>query len=155
MSVYKCPVCEGRGTVPSNFYSCYSSGTAVNTAPVTCKSCGGRGVIFDSDACNPFTMQEPYSKYLNETITSCNSCSNCGNNDGMVYMSNPPKWKCTLDDEWHTGAYCCDCWCEHQQVYLQGKPVMGEWPCTTNCKLNSTGTEDIAIEGLTKSNTTD
>ena len=122
MGVYICPVCEGKGHVPAGFYSTNAAPTVVNTSPEICKSCGGKGVIFDSDTfINPFTMQEPYNKYLNESVTSFNSCSNCGNNDGMVYTSNPPKWRCTLDGEWHTGAYCCDYWCE--QKLFNGIPI--------------------------------
>ncbi|MHA1302246.1 MAG: hypothetical protein ACTSPI_00900 [Candidatus Heimdallarchaeaceae archaeon] len=43
----KCPVCEGRGIVPWNFYSVSEEQktTAVNLIPETCRTCGGRGII--------------------------------------------------------------------------------------------------------------
>ena len=40
---FKCPVCEGRGTVPAGFYFGVSS---TQTAPETCKACGGGGVLW-------------------------------------------------------------------------------------------------------------
>lgn len=40
----RCPVCWGRGTVPGNFYT----GLALDagTGETTCRSCGGRGVVW-------------------------------------------------------------------------------------------------------------
>lgn len=38
-----CPVCEGRGNVPTNFYS---RGTgATSTEPEVCRSCDGKGLL--------------------------------------------------------------------------------------------------------------
>ena len=52
MGVYKCPVCKGRGTVPADFYSHLASTTVVNTCPVACRSCGGKGIVFSyADYC--------------------------------------------------------------------------------------------------------
>lgn len=34
-------------------------------------------------------------------------CSNCPFNDGMVYTSLPPQYKCTKTNEWHLGSYGC------------------------------------------------
>ena len=42
---HKCPICQGRGTMPADFYE-MSDPTAINTCPVPCKSCQGKGVIF-------------------------------------------------------------------------------------------------------------
>lgn len=42
--VHRCPVCEGRGTVPHGFYSAFGALTN-NTAPETCKSCEGKGYV--------------------------------------------------------------------------------------------------------------
>ena len=39
----KCPVCEGRGMVPVNFYSGLSYSTSAT--PVCCRTCSARGVI--------------------------------------------------------------------------------------------------------------
>ena len=38
-----CPVCQGRGTVPPDFYE--AMGVATSTARTQCRSCGGRGVL--------------------------------------------------------------------------------------------------------------
>lgn len=35
------------------------------------------------------------------------SCANCPLNDGLVYTSFPPKFKCTATNEWHFGEYRC------------------------------------------------
>ena len=40
-----CPVCQGRGTVPSGFYS---MGTlSSNVTPEQCRSCFGQGIVWD------------------------------------------------------------------------------------------------------------
>jgi DnaJ-class molecular chaperone len=41
---YRCPVCEGRGTVPMNFYS--GATIANSTAPEECRTCNGTGVLW-------------------------------------------------------------------------------------------------------------
>lgn len=110
MGVYKCPVCEGCGTVPANFYYNYNSGTAVNTAPVTCKSCGGKGIVFDAEI---FGNQN-YEQFTPMSFVAKGTCYNCNHNDRMVYTPNPPKWKCTLNNEWHEADYRCEHWCEQQ-----------------------------------------
>jgi len=53
MSVYTCPVCNGRGLVPNGFYTAigvqyYSSSS---TTPEKCKSCNGTGVVHDRVIC--------------------------------------------------------------------------------------------------------
>lgn len=39
----RCPVCLGRGSMPVSFYDPPVPGTS--TAPTTCRSCGGRGIV--------------------------------------------------------------------------------------------------------------
>lgn len=41
MTVHKCPVCEGRQTVPAGFYD----GLATGTAPEPCRTCNGKGAV--------------------------------------------------------------------------------------------------------------
>lgn len=44
----KCPVCNGRGHLPHGFYTNTNPdgyGTSNSTAPETCKTCLGQGVI--------------------------------------------------------------------------------------------------------------
>ncbi len=40
---WRCPICNGRGHVPADFYTAIGFSASMN--PVMCKSCGGRGVI--------------------------------------------------------------------------------------------------------------
>lgn len=48
-------------------------------------------------------------------------CSGCPFNDGMIYTSNPPVYKCTRDGKWHPGTYGCG------KVYIRKEYVyMGE-----------------------------
>jgi len=45
----KCPVCGGAGTVPFRLYNPpgpYSTSITVDAGPVTCRSCGGAGVLW-------------------------------------------------------------------------------------------------------------
>lgn len=106
VSVYRCPVCEGRGEVPAGFYYQNTSPSVVNTCPELCRSCGGRGVIFDIDVFDK-NKQSNGNLATTHSAIAVNTCSNCEHNDGMIYTSNPPKWKCTFTNEWHTADYYC------------------------------------------------
>ena len=44
-SPYCCPVCSGRGIVPSGFYT-FKSGGILTTNPETCRTCNGAGIIW-------------------------------------------------------------------------------------------------------------
>ena len=44
MIPFCCPVCQGRGTLPAGFYS--RARTLSNTAPETCKTCNGQGIVW-------------------------------------------------------------------------------------------------------------
>ena len=35
------------------------------------------------------------------------SCANCPLNDGMVYTSMPPKFRCTVTNEYNLGEHMC------------------------------------------------
>ena len=47
MRVEKCPVCNGRGWMPDEFYSNFGSTTS--TARVICRTCGGSGIVYVPD----------------------------------------------------------------------------------------------------------
>ena len=100
MSAQVCPVCGGKGLVPNGFYISVGASdyyTTNSTAPETCRSCGGKGYIIEySDSCQ-------YPVY-----NSCRSCSNCDNNDRMCYTSNPPQYKCIVDNTFHFAYDSCD-----------------------------------------------
>ena len=43
---HRCPVCLGKGIVPAGFYlSATDAITVGSTAPETCKSCQGSGIV--------------------------------------------------------------------------------------------------------------
>ena len=52
MGVYVCPVCSGKGIVDGAFYTDCMRGISTTK----CKSCNGRGIVFDPVDCDP----EPY-----------------------------------------------------------------------------------------------
>ena len=35
-------------------------------------------------------------------------CSNCEFNDGFIYPTMPPKYKCTITDQYHFGNFDCN-----------------------------------------------
>ncbi len=43
MEYQKCPVCEGRGTLPCGFYAPAMATSSVS--PEICKTCNGQGII--------------------------------------------------------------------------------------------------------------
>jgi hypothetical protein len=56
---FKCPVCNGCGHVPTGFYSnATGGGTSNTTAPDTCRTCHGSGVIWEPEAVSVPFMQE-------------------------------------------------------------------------------------------------
>lgn len=57
----KCPVCEGRGSVPHNFYT---GGEQNNTGTVMCNTCRGSGmVILESNPVVIPAYVPPYYHY--------------------------------------------------------------------------------------------
>lgn len=46
MMYQKCPVCDGRGVVPHNFYTMCT--VSSSTAPEKCRTCGGHGILWDA-----------------------------------------------------------------------------------------------------------
>lgn len=98
MSVYKCPVCGGRGFVPCGFYTSQTyDGSSVtgSTSTEVCRSCHGRGIIFD--------------EFLGTTSgLNQRCCGNCDMTDGMVYASYPPKYRCTLTGNFNKENHKCD-----------------------------------------------
>lgn len=64
MKPYKCPVCGGKGNVPSGFYDPpqmtyeYPITSTVSTTE-TCKSCNGQGILWSWD-CSPTPDHTPW-----------------------------------------------------------------------------------------------
>lgn len=48
---YKCPICNGTGTVPNGFYNQNLDGwyTSTTTRDETCRSCNGTGIVWERD----------------------------------------------------------------------------------------------------------
>lgn len=46
---HKCPVCEGRRSLPAGYYALSLEGTSVHssTLPETCRTCLGSGILWD------------------------------------------------------------------------------------------------------------
>ena len=61
-------------------------------------------------------------------------CGNCTKTDGIVYMSNPPKLKCTVTGEFHGYGDECDCGVEHPKFYTKCL-VCGELAEISNVRL--------------------
>ena len=43
---HRCPVCDGRGSVPRGFYMTYLTGSSTSAMPEVCRSCAGLGVLW-------------------------------------------------------------------------------------------------------------
>ena len=58
----KCPVCDGRRTVPNGFYVNYSHPSAANfTGQEPCQTCNGAGVILQYVVEEKEILPSPYS----------------------------------------------------------------------------------------------
>lgn len=135
MSVEICPVCGGKGLVPNGFYIAIGTPyySTTSTAPETCRSCGGKGYIetYDGDV----VTQDQQLKELQDRLKKLEDlsnlaslsygglslqvpercCANCKHiEEGMMYMSNPPKFKCLLHQTWYEwskmNSKSCDNW---------------------------------------------
>ena len=43
---YRCPVCGGKGELPSGFYQTKKYYSTANTSPEPCRTCNGTGIIW-------------------------------------------------------------------------------------------------------------
>ena len=88
-------------------------------------------------------------------------CSNCEYNDGRIYTSLPPQYKCTLTKEYHLGDAECDIefvpvvhgeWireesgnlfsnycCSKCGLYAEGKIITCGWNYCPNCGAKMDG----------------
>ena len=50
------------------------------------------------------------AEWTNRDALDCGNttCANCEYNDGIVYTSLPPQYKCTLTNKFHFGGDKCD-----------------------------------------------
>jgi len=48
MRPHTCPVCAGRGLVPQGFYLAVERFSSTHTAPETCRSCCGQGIVWSA-----------------------------------------------------------------------------------------------------------
>ena len=135
MSVEICPVCGGKGLVPNGFYIAIGTSyySTTSTSPETCRSCGGKGYIeiYDGHAVTHDQELKELQDRLKklEDLSNMTSLSYRGLNiqvperccatytyieEGMMYMSNPPKFKCLLHQTWYEwsemNSKYCDNW---------------------------------------------
>ena len=68
MSVQICPVCGGKGLVPTGFYTAIGTPyySTTNTSPETCRSCGGKGYIGTFDTLGICTYETTYPTHMND-----------------------------------------------------------------------------------------
>ena len=43
---FVCPVCYGKGTVPTGFYFQFGSGSSPSTVPEPCRTCDSTGIVW-------------------------------------------------------------------------------------------------------------
>ena len=52
------------------------------------------------------------SRYINSNFIPLDpfstTCANCQHNDGLVYTSFPPKYRCTITNNFHFGYEFCE-----------------------------------------------
>jgi len=73
---YKCPICGGSGKVPFNFYKDRpSTSSTISINYEECRSCGGKGVIWDYSDNYKFDYSEYKPK--NDSTTYYSPCDNC------------------------------------------------------------------------------
>lgn len=110
--IEKCPVCEGKGVLPPNFYQ-LSNVVSANADPITCRSCDGKGYIIISS--NYHDVE--YTSNLDDT----KYCGSCNKTDGLCYYTNPPKVKCMLSGKFRN----YDDTCEYSNIKLSNIPISG------------------------------
>lgn len=88
--VHICPVCGGKGIVPNGFYIAVGTPyySTTSTAPETCRSCGGKGIIIVPDSVPSF------GEHISCDCTTCRYCSD------EVYTSLPPKIWCKNHEQY-------------------------------------------------------
>lgn len=137
MSVEICPVCGGKGLVPNGFYTAIGTPyySTTGTSPESCRSCGGKGYIETysgivqhpqlaeleelnerlkklEELADTISLQQFTTTTLSIPERCCATCRHI--EEGMMYMSNPPKFKCILHQCWYEwsemNSRSCDNW---------------------------------------------
>ena len=88
MSVEICPVCGGKGLVPTGFYTAVGTPyySTTSTSPETCRSCGGKGYIETFDTSTIGTYEITYPTHINDCCID-GSCSDTLNIGDIIYVS--------------------------------------------------------------------
>lgn len=87
MSVEICPVCGGKGLVPTGFYTAVGTPyySTTSTSPETCRSCGGKGYIETFDTLGIGTYETTYPTHINDCCID-GSCSDTLNIGDTIYV---------------------------------------------------------------------
>lgn len=119
MNCYKCPVCEGRGVVPADFYT--PGGNTINTSPCVCRSCNGKGVVwyekqpfleYRSQSEGKATIKDvhSYTNYCPSMQAYSRTCKNCKHS--RLYDENckitDSFYKKYPDKVYYCGVQCMD-----------------------------------------------
>lgn len=115
--VIKCPVCEGKGTVHTGFYgtgNCSTRDLMEDKFRSTCRSCGGKGVIYIGD---PETL--PIVQELRKQLAKVTA-------ERDALKSNPPV---KVDsDAFELAARLAEVTAERDDLKKNARPVVrGEW----------------------------
>ena len=113
MSYYQiCPVCNGRGEVPTNFYLTPAFSPSVKDVGVTtCRSCQGSGVLLVQEN----NTQKEISWEIPDVLGD-GQCCTCANKYDHVCTSLPPKLQCKLDNSFHDFGDGCKHWKREEPV---------------------------------------
>lgn len=97
-----CPICNGKGEVPTNFYLTPAVSPSVRDVGVTtCRSCQGSGVLLVQE-----TNRTREITWEVEELGQ-GQCSTCANREPHVCTSMPPKLQCKLDHSFHSFGDSC------------------------------------------------
>lgn len=88
MKPYKCPVCEGRGTVPPSLYGDPFGSTAV-IEEVKCRSCDGTGIVWYSEVVDAIGKPVPWDTRIKNI---------------RIVARDPHRWCCTTDGSCQKGV---------------------------------------------------
>jgi len=64
---FVCPICRGRGIVPASFYSTSDYNLYFYAAEVTCRTCGGTGIVWSPKDYQPSSSQKKQETMKPET----------------------------------------------------------------------------------------
>jgi len=79
---HRCPICNGNGLVPNGFYN-QTSGMwcTTDTAPECCKSCNGKGIVWELDSSILFVQDNEQKCRMFRSSNTALTCDFCGKHE--------------------------------------------------------------------------